>query len=98
MVIDMVIIVTHNRDMKIINVNEAKAYFSSYLAKVAEGETIVICKRNQPVAEIRPIKMAIKKKRPIGLAKKEYPALTVDDNFFAPLPDELVAAFNSERP
>ena len=77
-----------------LNINEAKAHLSSCLAKVAKGETIILCKRNKPIAEIRPIKEALKKKRPIGLAKKEYPELIVDKSFFEPLPEDLVDAFS----
>lgn len=78
------------------NINEAKSHLSSALAKVAKGETIVLCKRNKPVAEIRPVKEPLKKKRPIGLAAKEYPAFTIDKSFFEPLPDEIINAFAGE--
>ncbi len=38
-----------------VNIHEAKTHLSKYLEKVAEGETIILCKRNVPIAEIRPI-------------------------------------------
>jgi prevent-host-death family protein len=76
------------------NINEAKSHFSSALARVARGETIVLCKRNKPVAEIRPVREAIKKRRPIGLAAKEYPGFTIDESFFEPLPEDIVDAFS----
>ena len=76
------------------NINEAKTHLSSALEKVAKGETIVLCKRNKPVAEIRPVKESLKKKRPIGLAAKEYPAFNIDKSFFEPLPDDIVNAFS----
>lgn len=79
-----------------VNVNEVKTHLSSCLAKVAQGETVVICKRNKPVAEIRPISTVVRKKRPIGLAKKEYPGFVVDQAFFDPLPAELVNGFSGE--
>jgi prevent-host-death family protein len=78
------------------NINEAKAHLSEALKKVAGGETIILSKRNKPVAEIRPLKQMPKKKRPIGLAAKEYPGFTVGKHFFEPLPDELVDAFSGE--
>ena len=77
-----------------LNINQAKTHLSSCLAKVAKGETIILCKRNKPIAEIRPIKGVRKKKRPIGLAKKEYPEFTVDKSFFEPLPEDLVDSFS----
>ena len=79
-----------------LNINEIKAHFSSFLAKVSKGEIVIICKRNVPIAEIRPIPAAPNKKRPIGLAGKEYPDFKISDAFFDPLPDDIVAAFNVE--
>lgn len=76
-----------------LNVHEAKTHLSRYLAKVAEGETILLCKRNEPVAEIRPIPPARKKPRPIGLAKGEF---TIPPEFFDPLPDDLLDLFEGK--
>ena len=36
-----------------VNVAEAKAHLSRYLESVERGETVVLCRRNVPVAEIR---------------------------------------------
>ncbi len=79
-----------------VNINEAKAHLSSCLDKVAEGEKVIICRRNRPIAEIRPLKKTVRKKRPIGLAGKEFPAFTVAKTFFEPLPPELLNAFSDE--
>ena len=38
-----------------VNIHQAKTHLSRYLARVAGGETIVVCHRNVPVAEIRPL-------------------------------------------
>ena len=46
-----------------VNVHEAKTHLSRYLERVAEGESVVICKRNIPVAELRPIVQPEKKLR-----------------------------------
>ena len=78
------------------NINEIKTHFSSFLAKVSNGETILVCKRNVPIAEIKPVATLPNKKRPIGLAGKEYPDFEINDAFFDPLPDDIVAAFNGE--
>jgi prevent-host-death family protein len=79
-----------------INIHEAKAKLSEYLAAVEAGETVQICRRNVPVAEIVPLRQVRKEPRPIGLAcdsDHEIPA-----SFFEPLPDELLAAFNGGLP
>ncbi len=89
-------IVTYNRTMINLNINEIKTHFSSYLAKVSKGETVIVCKRNVPIAEIKPIAVLPNKKRPIGLAGREYPDFQVSDAFFDPLPYDMLAAFNGE--
>jgi antitoxin (DNA-binding transcriptional repressor) of toxin-antitoxin stability system len=78
-----------------LNIHEAKTHLSRYLAKLRRGETILLCKRNIPIAEIRPLPQRRKGKRPIGLAKGEF---EVPPEFFEPLPSELVDAFNGQEP
>ncbi len=76
-----------------VNVHEAKTHLSRYLERVAGGESVIICKRNIPVAELRPIVQPPKKLRPLGLAKGQF---EVGPEFFEPLPDDLLRAFNGE--
>jgi len=38
--------------MKMLNVSEAKTHFSSVLDQVEQGETVMICRRNLPVAKM----------------------------------------------
>ncbi len=77
-----------------INIHEAKTHLSRYLKRLEEGESILLCKRNTPIAEIRPLTPARKDKRPIGLAKG---TLKVTKKFFEPLPPELIRAFCDKR-
>lgn len=77
-----------------LNIHEAKTHLSRYLAKLKKGETIILCKRNEPIAEIRPLPSPTRRKRPIGLAKGR---LRIPEEFFEPLPDELLQAFQGER-
>lgn len=79
-----------------LNIHEIKAHFSRCLDRVARGETIIVCKRNVPVAEIRPVKAMPSRKRPVGLAGKDYPGFTVSDAFFEPLPEDIIAGFSGE--
>ncbi len=76
-----------------LNIHEAKTHLSRYLAKLKKGETIILCRRNEPIAEIRPLPSPPSRKRPVGLAKGQ---LTVQKEFFEPLPDELIQAFQGE--
>jgi antitoxin (DNA-binding transcriptional repressor) of toxin-antitoxin stability system len=75
-----------------INIHEAKTHLSRYLARLLKGETILLCKRNIPIAEIRPLPTPRDRPRPIGLARRE---LSVPEAFFEPLPDDLVDGFRS---
>ncbi len=78
-----------------INVREAKTHLSRYLRRLEKGETILLCKRNVPVAEIRPLPRRPSKQRPIGLAKG---LLTVPSSFFEPLPKDVLDAFEGKDP
>ncbi|MFA7405226.1 MAG: type II toxin-antitoxin system prevent-host-death family antitoxin [Pelobacteraceae bacterium] len=78
-----------------INVQEAKTHFSHYLDEVAKGESFILCKRNKPVAEIRPIISRVVAKRPIGLAKGTF---SVPASFFDELPEETMSLFSGETP
>ena len=73
-----------------VNIFEAKAKLSEYLDRVAEGEQVVICKRNRPVAELRPVAAPRTEPRPIGGMEGQIEILP---SFFDPLPDEVVDSF-----
>ena len=81
----------YNRTMIKLNVHEAKTHLSRYLKRLEEdGEVIVLCRRNVPVAEIRPLPAKPRGLRPMGLAKGK---LEVAPEFFEPLPEEILRAF-----
>lgn len=73
-----------------LNIHEAKTHLSKYLAKLKAGERIVLCRRNQPVAEITPLPEAQIRPRPIGLAKGR---IAIPRSFFEPLPEEVFQTF-----
>jgi prevent-host-death family protein len=79
------------------NINEIKTHLSGYLEKVVRGETVIICKRNVPIAEIKPIKRVTLEKRPVGLARKKYPDFDLTDACLQPLPDGVIAEFYGEN-
>lgn len=88
--IDMVRYMVHDVTMTTINIAEAKAHLSEVLHRVENGETIIVSRRNQPVAEIRPVRSSVRTPRPIGLCAGEF---RVPDDFDAPLPDAILDAF-----
>jgi len=78
--------------MSRVNIADARAHLSRYLARVEAGETITLCRRNVPVAEIRPIRTTPAELRPIGIDR----GMVIPDSFFAPLPDEVSRAFRGD--
>ena len=77
--------------MIMVNIYEAKAKLSEYLEAAAKGERVVICKHNQPVAELRavdPVRTAPRNLTPM------YPGQTfVTSEFFDPLSTDEIAAW-----
>lgn len=76
--------------MIMVNIFEAKAKLSDLLDRAAAGERVLICKRNQPVAELRPVPAQRTAPRPIGGARG---AFSVPAAFFEPLDPEDIEAF-----
>ena len=76
-----------------VNVHEVKAKLSEYLARVEEGEVVLICRRNVPVAELRAVAGALEDERPRGLAKGLF---QIPASFNEPLPDEVMNPFRGD--
>lgn len=55
-----------------ININEAKSRLSKYAKMVKSGETVVLCERNKPFAEIRPLDRKGSAPRVFGLSKDVF--------------------------
>jgi antitoxin (DNA-binding transcriptional repressor) of toxin-antitoxin stability system len=77
-----------------LNIHEAKTHLSRYLKHLEVGETILLCKHNVPIAEIRPLPQPHTTPRPLGTAKG---AVKVPPEFFEPLPEDLLRAFEGEQ-
>jgi prevent-host-death family protein len=74
-----------------VNVHEAKTHFSRLLARVSQGEEIIIAKAGRPVARIVPYAAKPAKRVP-GTAKGKIQML---NNFEEPLPKKLMIFFES---
>jgi len=72
--------------MLTINIHEAKTNFSKIIAKVHDGEEIIIAKAGKPYAKLVPLDDV---KRKPGIAKGK-----VSDDFFEPLSDDLLDEWN----
>ena len=73
-----------------VSVEEIQQEFSAYLKRVEAGETLVIMRAGQPVAEVKPVVAHTNTLRPCGLCAGEF---VVPDDFDAPLPEDLLHAF-----
>ena len=69
---------------------EAKTHLSRYVAGLKSGDRIILCRRNRPVAEIRPISGHQSEPRPVGLGQG---LADLTDAFFDPLPDDILDEF-----
>ncbi len=76
-----------------VTVDEIQRDPSKYLRQVEAGQTIVIVQADKAIAELRPISSSGKQLRPFGLCAG---AFTVPDNFDAPLPEDLLRAFEGK--
>ena len=76
-----------------LNMHEAKARLSEVIAGLKQGDRVVLCRRNRPVAEIRPLPASAADPRPVGLGKG---LAEIPPSFFDPLPEEQVDAFEGK--
>ena len=77
-----------------VNIHEAKANLSRYAKRVQAGETVLLCERNQPSAEIRPLKnsnLKVTGSRPRRLGQDAGKGLLPDD-WDSPQTNAMVAA------
>ena len=61
-----VIEIIYSPTMIRINIAEAKSRLSNYLERVERGETIILCRRNVPIAGIRPVAKRLKEPQAQG--------------------------------
>jgi len=54
-----------------ININAAKTHLSEYTRRVKKGERFILCDRNKPFAEIRPLALTPEQRRPFGLSREK---------------------------
>lgn len=73
-----------------VSVEEIQQDFPAYLQRVEDGETLVIERAGKPVAEVKPVVAPATMLRPFGLCAGDF---TVPDDFDAPLPEDILKAF-----
>ena len=96
---DLTNLTKHGRDARIntdrenmrkaVNIYQAKSQLSDLVSRAADGEEFVIAKSGKPRARLVPLAVPPVRRRPGGGKGKVW----VADDFDAPLPADLLAAF-----
>ena len=79
--------------MRKAGISDAKAHFSRYPERVESVETVLVCRRNVPIAEFRPVPGPPGQPRPVGVDR----GMAIPASFFEPLPDDLLDALEGGR-
>jgi prevent-host-death family protein len=73
-----------------VNIHQAKTNLSRLLSRVELGEEIIIANRGIPIAKLVPFQISSNRRASLGIDRGRF---TVPDDFDAPLPEEILAAF-----
>jgi prevent-host-death family protein len=76
-----------------VNIQEAKTHLSRYVDRVEQGDVIIVCRHNQPVAELRAVEAA--PEHPARVAGLLKGRIHWEPDAFAPMTDEELAEFDS---
>jgi prevent-host-death family protein len=79
--------------METINIHQAKTNLSKLLSRVEQGEEIVISNRGIPIAKLVPFRTSLDRRSSLGQDRGKF---EVPDDFNAPLPEEILAAFEGD--
>ena len=77
----------------IYDLHEAKSSLSQLVDRASSGEEIIITKAGKPMAKLVPMPQVRKPRVPGGWEGK----VVISDDFDAPLPEDLQAAFEGRR-
>ena len=78
--------------MQTVNIHEAKTHLSKLLEEVSKGMEIVIAKSGKPMAKLTGLSPVRPVRKPSFLKGK----IKIAENFDAPLPDDLLDAFEGK--
>lgn len=81
-----------------INIEEAQSHLKEYLEKVKLGEKVIVCNDRMEQFEltsVSPHKVEKSEKRQFGAGAGQ---MTIYPSFYEPLPDDILAYFNGDRP
>ncbi|MHC5728236.1 MAG: type II toxin-antitoxin system Phd/YefM family antitoxin [Nostoc sp.] len=76
--------------METVNIHQAKTNLSKLLSRVELGEEIIISNRGIAIAKLVPFRSSLNRFNSLGQDKGRF---VVPDDFNAPMPEEILAAF-----
>ena len=76
--------------MKTVNIHQAKTNLSRLLSCVELGEEIIIANRGIPIAKLVPFRTSLDRRSSLGQDRGKF---VLPDDFNAPLPDDILLAF-----
>ncbi len=79
--------------MESVNIHQAKTNLSRLLSRVEHGEEIVISNRGIPIAKLIPFRTSLDRRASLGQDRGKF---VVPEDFNAPLPDEILRAFEGD--
>ena len=80
--------------METVNILQAQTNLSALLSRVESGEEIVISNQGIPIAKLVPFRASSNRRESLG---RDHGRLIVPEDFNAPLPKEILAAFEGGR-
>ena len=75
------------------NLYQAKTHLSKLVERAARGEEVIIAKAGEPRARLVPLARPVKQRKPGDWKGR----LVIGPDFDAPLPEEILAAFEGRR-
>jgi antitoxin (DNA-binding transcriptional repressor) of toxin-antitoxin stability system len=88
--------ITHGYDLVMqVNVAQAKNRLPELIKAVEGGESVTICRRGVPVADLVRTNRPMRRKRKLGILRGKVQVL--DPNWWKPMTDEEVDAFLEGR-
>jgi antitoxin (DNA-binding transcriptional repressor) of toxin-antitoxin stability system len=80
--------------MHAITIEDIQSDLSSFLDRIASGESLLIIQEDEPIAELKPVPRRQGNIRPFGLCAGEF---SVPVDFDAPLPEEVLREFEGNE-
>ncbi|MBF2018145.1 MAG: type II toxin-antitoxin system Phd/YefM family antitoxin [Rivularia sp. T60_A2020_040] len=79
--------------MESVNIHYCKTNLSRLLSRVELGEEIVISNRGIPIAKLVPFRTSLDRRSSLGQDQGKF---IVPDDFNAPLPEDILVAFEGD--